>query len=975
MPFDEDSPVGRVRLSEEALSRLEQDLRAHVEGEVRFDAGSRALYAMDASNYREIPICVVLPRGAESIAAAVEVCRDHDVPILMRGGGTSLGGQTTNVAVVIDTSKYCNTIIEVDPETKTAWVEPGVVLDDLRASAYDRHKLTFGPDPSTHSWCTIGGMIGNNACGVHALMAGRTSDNVEELEIITYDGLRMTVGATADDELERIISEGGRRGEIYGRLRELRDRYADLIRQRFPQIPRRVSGYNLDELLPERGFHVARALVGTEGTCATVLRAKLRLVPWPAHRVLLVIAYDSIFEAADAIAQVRALEPLAVEAIDEHLIKNLLKKHMKEDDLGLLPEGGSSYLMVQFGSDDAKEAEDQARSALENLRKDPGMKDARVLVDEGQRGRIWEIRESGLGATAWVPGEDDTYPGWEDSAVAPEDLGAYARDLYALYEKYGYTGALYGHFGDGLIHTRISFNLHTKGELEKYRRFVHEAAELVTRYGGSLSGEHGDGQARGELLPIMFGPEIIRAFEAFKSIWDPRNRMNPRRIVNAPPVTDHLRVGPQFRPKDRPTTFSFHEDHFSFVHAAMRCVGVGKCRNMQGGIMCPSYRATREERHSTRGRAHTLQEMLHDGPIASSWQAEEVREALDLCLSCKGCKRDCPVNVDMATYKAEFLSHYFKKRVRPRDAWSMGRIHLWARLIEDIPWIANIFTQTPGISQIARQLGGIHPHRPIPKFAPKTFRTGYQTPDRGEDRPLVVLWTDTFNNFFDPAVLSAAAAVLDDAGYRVEIPRTNLCCGRPLYDYGLLDNAKRLLQETMAGLEEQLERGAYVVGVEPSCTATFKDELVNLFPRDKQAERLASRTYLFSEFLDKVADYDPPRIDGTAIVHGHCNHKAIFGMASDKAILDKTGLDHQVLANGCCGMAGPFGYVTHKYDVSKKIYGHELAPFVRDAGTETLIISDGFSCREQVEQLDGRKTISLPEVLAEAVKRRACGAP
>jgi FAD/FMN-containing dehydrogenase/Fe-S oxidoreductase len=986
MPYDknrsdENGAAQSPEAADGAARHLEQDLKARVDGEVRFDSGSRALYTMDASNYREAPIGVVLPRSVDAIAAAVAVCRDHDVPILMRGGGTSLGGQTTNAAVVIDASKYCNAIIDIDPGRRIATVEPGVVLDDLRAAAFSRHKLTFGPDPSTHSWCTLGGMIGNNACGVHALMAGRTSDNVEELEIVTYDGLRMRVGPTPDDALERIIAEGGRRGEIYAGLRDLRDRYADRIRACFPQIPRRVSGYNLDELLPERGFHVARALVGSEGTLATVLRAKLRLVPWPEHRVLVVVGYDSVFHAADAIPKLRDLQPLGIEAIDEKLIEDMRKKNMRQEDVKLLPQG-SSFLLVQFGADDPGQAKDIAQAALERIEGDPemrGVQGADIIADESQRARIWEVREAALAATAWVPDSDDTWPGWEDSAVAPEDLGAYARDLYGLYDKYGYRGALYGHFGDGLIHTRISFHLRSQDETEKYGRFVKEAAELIARYRGSLSGEHGDGLARSALLPIMFGSEIVQAFEEFKAIWDPRARMNPGRIVNAPAPTQHLRIGPGFRAREPETTFSFHENHFSFVQAAMRCVGVGKCRKMRGGVMCPSYRATREERHSTRGRAHTLQEMLRGDPVATSWQSEEVHDALDLCLSCKGCKSDCPVNVDMATYKAEFHSHYYRKRMRPRDALSMGRIHVWTRLIERAPWLGNIVTQTPGISRIAKEIGGIHPLRPLPSFARKTFRSGYRATRNGNGgnagngnkggRPLVVLWTDTFNNFFSPNALSAAAEVLEDAGYRVEIPATNLCCGRPLYEYGLLKDAKRLLKQTMAGLNHQLDQGACVVGVEPSCMATFKDELVNLFPDDAQAKRLAERSFLFAEFLDTVAHYQPPRIEATAIVHCHCNHKAIFGMDSDGALLNKTGMDFEILGNGCCGMAGPFGYITHKYDVSKKIYEHELAPAIDTASRQTLIISDGFSCREQIRQLAGRETTSLPEVLAGALRR------
>ena len=961
------------------LGRLEKDLRDRVSGEVRFDTGSIALYTQDSSNYREVPLGVVIPYDVEAIAAAVAVCRDHDVPVLHRGGGTSLAGQCTNNALVIDGSKYCRKVIEIDPERRIAKVEPGTRLDELRDAA-NAHGLTFGPDPATHEYNTLGGMIGNNSGGVHSVIAGTTVDNVEDLEIVTYDGLRMTVGPTSEEELAGIIAAGGRRGEIYRGLRDLRDRYADAIRRRYTDIPRRVSGYSLDQLLPECGFHVARALVGSEGTCVTVLRATLRLISDPPKKVLLAVGFDSVFHAADAVPAVRAHGPRAIEGIDELLVENMRTKHLLVEDLKELP-GGKAWLIVQFGGETVEEAVAQAQRLAEDLRGNRDVRDTRLLKTPEEQQRIWDVREAGLGATAFVPGmKRDSWPGWEDSAVRPDQLGSYIRELKDLYDRYDYHGSMYGHFGDGLIHSRIDFGLHTRADVDRFRRFMFDAARLVARYGGTLSGEHGDGQARAELLPICYGEELVRGFEAFKAIWDPRNRMNPGRVVHPRPLDVDLRLGPRFKPPKVETVFSYAGDGFSFARATQRCVGVSKCRRLDGGTMCPSYRATHEERHTTRGRAHMLQEMLQGDPVRKLWRSDAVREALDLCLSCKGCRSDCPVNVDMATYKAEFLHHYYKGRLRPRAAYAMGEIHLWARLLEPVAGLVNLFTQTPGLKQLPNWVAGIHPARTPPAFAMRSFRRSYRPNGNGRgdtrrDGPLVVLWTDTFNNHFTPGPLHAAAEVLEAAGCRVELPRANLCCGRPLYDYGLLGQAKRTLRRTMAGLREQLDRGAYVVGVEPSCLATFRDELPNLFPKDAAARRLAGRAMLFGEFLDKVLHYDPPGMQGRAILRAHCNHKSVFGVEHDKAVLGRTGLDFEWLDDNCCGMAGAFGYEVRKYGVSLRIAEDVTLPAIRMAPPETRIVCDGFSCREQIRQLAGREVVTLPELICEGLRKGGKAGP
>ncbi len=702
-----------------AAEPLAAELRSVVGGEVRFDSGSRALYATDASNYRQVPIGVVVPRTLDDIVETVAVARRYQAPILMRGGGTSLAGQTCNVAIVLDTSKYLNRVLALDVDARTAEVEPGVVCDVLRDAA-EAHELTFGPDPSTHSRCTLGGMIGNNACGAHSVMAGKTAENIESLEILTYDGLRMRVGPTSEGELEAIIGEGGRKGEIYAQLKALRDHYADAIRTQFPKIRRRVSGFNLEELLPENGFNVARALVGTEGTCVVTLSATARLVPSPPHRVLLVLGYPDICVAADHAPELVAQGALCVEGLDENIINDMRKKGMELGAIRLLP-GGDAWLMVEFGGETREEALAKAHAALNEQRARGAVAGGEVFAEPRDQRIVWSIRENGAAATNAVPGEPESYPGWEDAAVDPSQVGDYLRDYRKLLERYGYRSSLYGHFGDGCIHGRVTFDLHSEQGLAQWRSFMEEATDLVVKYGGSLSGEHGDGQARAELLPRMYSAEIMQAFREFKAIWDPHNRMNPGKLVDPYRLDENLRTGPDYRPADPPTVMSFYRDEGSFAQAAGRCVGAGKCRRHEGGVMCPSYRATREERDSTRGRARMLFEMVQGDPLNGGWDDPYVKESLDLCLSCKSCRAECPVQVDMASYKAEFLHHYHQHHRRPLQAYTIGLIHQWARIAGRVPWLVNALTRAPGISRLLKAIAGIAPQRSIPRFRPRSI--------------------------------------------------------------------------------------------------------------------------------------------------------------------------------------------------------------------------------------------------------------
>lgn len=956
------------------LAGLERDLHEGVEAEVRFDAGTRALYSTAAGNYRQVPIGVVIPRTERALIDAVAICRRYSAPILTRGGGTSLAGQTCNVAVVLDISKYLRKIIEIDYQSKRARVEPGVVLDDLRKAA-ERQHLTFAPDPSTHSHCTLGGMIGNNSCGVHSVMGGKTVDNIESMRVLTYDGLEFEVGETRDEDLESIIRAGGRRGEIYAALKSLRDRYQELIRERYPRIPRRVSGYNLDQLLPENGFHVARALVGSEGTCVTVLEATARLMDSPPARSVLVLGYPDVYSAGDHVTQVLSFGPIGLEGLDDRLINDIKKKHKATNDLELLPKG-DGWLVVEFGGETRAESHAHARKAMEGLKKLANPPDMRLYDSKEQEERLRELRESGLGATAWVPGAPVTWEGWEDSAVPPQRLGDYLRSFRKLLDKYEYGCDLYGHFGQGCVHTRIDFDLESEPGIQKYRDFTHEAAELVVRFGGSLSGEHGDGQSRAELLPIMFGEELVNAFREFKRIWDPEWKMNPGKIVDPYRRDENLRLGAQYQPWRPATHFRYPDDSWTFPRTALRCVGIGNCRREEGGTMCPSYMVTREEQHSTRGRSRLLFEMLKGEVIRDGWREESVHEALDLCLSCKGCKGDCPVNVDMATYKAEFLSHYYAGRVRPRHAYAIGLIHRSSRIASAVPRLANFFTQTPVLASIAKAAAGIAAERRIPPYAAEPFKKWFQRrrkngsgADGAASKPPVILWADTFNNFFHPQIAQAAVEVLESAGFWVRVPRKNLCCGRPLYDYGMLGSAKRLLRETLEVLRPRIRAGVPVVVLEPSCAAVFRDELVNLYPHDEDAQRLSKQTFLLSEFLhEHAADYQPPRLTRKALVHGHCHHRAVMTMKAEEAIFKKMGLGYTLLDSGCCGMAGGFGFEKEHYDISVKVGERVLLPAVRRADRDTLIIANGFSCREQIAQTTDREALHLAQIIQMAMR-------
>ncbi|MFH8594067.1 FAD-binding and (Fe-S)-binding domain-containing protein [Streptomyces rimosus] len=932
---------------------LARELSAAVRGEVSAAAGDRALMTMDASNYRRIPQAVVAPRDVEDVAAVLRVCRERGVPVVPRGGGTSIAGQATGLGVVLDFTRHLRRIVALDPEAATAVVQPGVVLDDLRAAAA-AHGLTFGPDPSTHSRCTLGGMIGNNSCGSHSVAWGTTADSVRELEVLTYGGERLRAGRgpAALDALPPRLRDG---------VRELVNGDLALLRTGYPELPRRISGYALDALLPEQGTDLARALTGSEGTLGVLTEATVALVRPPAAKVLAVLGYADESAAAEAAHTLLPYKPLTVEGMAADLVGSAAG----------LPKGGA-WLFVEMGGDEPAEALARA----EKLCRDAGTATTghTVVTDPARQRALWRVREDASGTATRMPDGSEAWPGWEDCAVPPERLGPYLRDFRSLLAQHGLRGTPYGHFGDGCIHVRIDFDLLTAPGIRRFREFSGDLAELVVAHGGSLSGEHGDGQARAELLPKMYGPELVGLFGRFKDLWDPAGGLNPGMLVRPDRMDANLRFAPlPKRPVD--VEFGYPHDGGDFSAAVRRCVGVAKCRNAApstSAVMCPSYRATGEERHSTRGRARLLHEMLAGEVVTDGWRSEEVRDALDLCLSCKGCRSDCPVGVDMATYKAEFLHHHYAGRLRPAAHYSMGRLPRWLHAAAPVAPLLNALARTP-LAGAAKRLGGIAPQRAIPEVATEPFVRWWakRMPAQAPAGPTLLLWPDTFTNYLAPEVGRAAVRVLEAAGLSVRLPpaqrRRPLCCGLTYVSTGQLDQARAVMRRTVNALDPLLADGTPLTVLEPSCAAALRTDLPELLPDDPRAARLAASVRTFAQALEEQApDWEPPRLDRPAVGQTHCHQHAVLGEAAEQRLRERAGLTGG-LSGGCCGLAGNFGFERGHYDVSVACAEEQLLPSVREAAPGTEVLADGFSCRTQITQLTDRRARHLAEVLAEAL--------
>ncbi|MFE1480353.1 FAD-binding and (Fe-S)-binding domain-containing protein [Streptomyces fimicarius] len=935
-------------------------LRSAVRGTSDFGATARALTTMDASNHRRVPLGVLAPRDAEDIAAALAVCREHGVPVVARGGGMSIAGQATGTGLVLDLTRHLRTVLDLDPAARTAVVQPGVILDDLRAAAAP-HGLTFGPDPSTHSRCTLGGMIGNNSCGAHSVAWGTTADNVRALSVVRYGGeaLRLEQGSGARPEGAR----GTRGATAHGPegVTELIASHLALLRTGYPDLPRRISGYALDALLPEHpgGPDPVRAFCGSEGTLGVVTEATVRLVEAPRARALAVLGYADESAAADAAPGLLPYGPLTVEGMAADLVR----------EAAGLPRG-AAWLFVETGGDTPAEA----RAHAERVLRAADAVDGTVVTDPAGQRALWRIREDAAGTATRTPDGSEAWPGWEDCAVPPARLGAYLRDFRALLAEHGLRGTPYGHFGDGCIHVRIDFDLISPEGVARFRRFSEETADLVVAHGGSLSGEHGDGQARAELLPRMYGDELVALFGQFKDLWDPSGGLNPGILARPARLDENLRfaVLPK-RPVD--VEFGYPQDGGDFAGAVRRCVGVAKCRTEKAGgadVMCPSFRATGEEAHSTRGRARLLHEMLAGEVITDGWRSTEVRDALDLCLSCKGCRSDCPVGVDMATYKAEFLHHHYKGRLRPAAHYAMGRLPLWLRPAAPFARPLNALARLRPLAALAKRLAGIAPERTIPVLATETYsrwlrrHQGGGTHILSSDR-VVALWADTFTEHLSPQVGRAAVRVLEEATGRTVLPPVpGLCCGLTYVSTGQLDAARRVMRRTLDRLG--LFPGHPLVVLEPSCAATLRTDLPELLPDDPRAAELAASVRTFAQYLEEYApDWTPPRLDRPAAGQTHCHQHAVLGDAAERRLRERLGLTGE-LSGGCCGLAGNFGFEKGHWEVSAACAEEQLLPAVREAEPGTELLADGFSCRTQLDQLAGRRARHLAEVIAEELE-------
>ncbi|MFC4223942.1 FAD-binding and (Fe-S)-binding domain-containing protein [Lysinibacter cavernae] len=947
---------------------------------LRTDLTTLAAYVSDASIYRRKPHAVLEPRNVDEIRQGIALARQNNWPITGRGGGTSVAGNAIGEGLIIDTSRYFNQILEVDAERRVARVQPGVICDQLRDAAAE-FGLTYGPDPSTHARCTIGGMVGNNACGSHSVAWGTAADNLVSMWVMLDDGreIELTPDGCSDPTID-------------AKLRDLRDNNLAMLRTELGRFPRQVSGYGLHYLLPEKGFDVARAFVGSEGTCGIITELTVTLVEKPRATALAVLAFPTVFDAAAASAGLRLPGVYTIEGMGSDLLGALRSKPGQQDAGRELPasETAGGWLFCETGADTREEAEGIAAALVAGL--DGNLAASDIVLGAAEARALWRIREASAGIVTRLPDGGEAWPGWEDSAVPPEHLAEYLRDLYALMDESGLRGIPFGHFGEGCVHLRLSFDLYSDEGVAAYRRFMERAADIVAGYGGSLSGEHGDGRARSELLHKVFSKQAMRAFREFKTIFDPSGRFNPGVLVDPDAIDDRIRPGKAQRANELIPVHALSRDNGSFVAAVNRCVGVGACRS-DVGSMCPSFQATGDEVHSTRGRARVLSEMLRGETIADGWRSTEVKDALDLCLSCKACSSECPVNVDMATYKSEFLNRFYHRRLRPMAHYTMGWLPLLMRYMHKVPGVirlANAVLSVRWIEEVVKRLGGIEPKRRMIAFAPQTMTSWFRKrgavsadtdgalksvgsallTGRGTVEPqrTVMLWPDTFSNFNSPAVGIAAVEVLEALGYNVIIPKKDVCCGLTWHSTGQLEQTKRVLTATLDALEPAIAANIPIVGLEPSCTVMLADECPELLPNDQRAKHLAKLMVTLAEIVD---NHDGPwpfgQLDVPAVTQVHCHQEAKGSYDADASVLEKVGVCNDVVGAGCCGLAGNFGFEPGHFEISQTLAERELFPKIRGRADDTLVLADGFSCRTQVSQGTGVEAQHLAQVLRSAL--------
>ncbi|MDO2934199.1 FAD-binding and (Fe-S)-binding domain-containing protein [Paeniglutamicibacter sulfureus] len=950
----------------------------NIRSRLRTDMTARAAYVSDASIFRRLPAAILEVRSEKDIAEAIAYAAAEGMSVTSRGGGTSVAGNAIGEGLVLDTSRYFNRILEIDPVAQTARIQPGVICDQLRDAAAE-FGLTYGPDPSTHSRCTVGGMVANNACGSHSLAWGTAADNVESVRVMLSDGSTVTLGSTGTDNHQLNVE-----------LKKLRDGNLAPLRTELGRFPRQVSGYGLHYLLPENGFNTARAFAGTEGTCGVITELTVKLVKKPKATALVVLAFETVFDAAAAAATMRRPGITTAEGMGGDLLDALRSRPGQELAGSELPgmaggyangvEKAGGWLYCETAGRTPVEAQAIADAlAVEYLDADSvAAIDAVVVADPGAVRTLWRIREASAGIVTRLPDGGEAWPSWEDSAVPPEHLADYLRDLYALMAEHGLRGIPFGHFGEGCVHVRISFTLGTEEGLAVFRSFMEAAAETVARYGGSLSGEHGDGRARSELLDRIYSPEVLDAFKGFKKIFDPTGIFNPGVLIDPEKIDDRLRPGPGQRKHELLPVHVLTRDKGSLVNGVNRCVGVGACRSAEGA-MCPSFQATGDEVHSTRGRARVLSEMFRGESLPSAYKSEEVKEALDLCLSCKACASECPVNVDMATYKSEFLHRFYEKRLRPMAHYTMGWLPVLTRILHSIPGAANAtnaLLRFKPMEMLVKKLGGIEPTRNMIAFAPESLQAWSRKRGSAPSSPdkTVVLWPDSFNNHLDTGPGKAAVEVLEALGYTVVIPDGFVCCGLTWHSTGQLDAARKVIRHTLKVMEPLLDAGYPVIGLEPSCTVMLGHEITELVPNDPRAAALAAAMVPFGELVAKHVPVDGKpsaawpfgTLNVGAVSQVHCHERSQGDHLPSSKVLAAVGINEREIETGCCGLAGNWGFEPGHAELSRSLGERELFPAIRGRAEGDFVLADGFSCRTQISEGTDASGMHLAQVLVAA---------
>jgi len=963
-------------ITSEVIAALERELRWRIEGEVRFDLYSRMLYSTDASNYQIEPIGVVIPRSYDDVRWTVELTRRYGVPLLPRGGGSSLAGQAVGRAVVIDFSKYLNQVLDIDPASRTVRVQPGIVLAQLNAKLR-RFGLMFGPDPASADRATIGGVIGNNASGSHSILYGMTADHVLEAHTLLADGSELTFRALDWSEVERRAATDTREGQLYRELLRLRTQYGDAIARDFPKHWRRASGYGLPVLL-EPQLNVARLLASSEGTLAIGLEYTLNLVPTPRLTGLVLLQFDDLVAAMEAVPTLLETGPSAVELMDGLLIRLTREQPGYAPRIAFLRGNPEALLMVEYYAENERELQDKFQRLLQLVEQRKIGRDPIAIADRQQQADVWAVRKAGLGLLYSIRGDYKPIACIEDVSVPVEHLAEYVREILRLVAEHGTKAAFYAHASAGCLHVRPLVNLKTAEGVRTMRALTEGSLELAKRFGGVLSGEHGDGLARGELNPLLFGPTLYQCMRELKAAFDPLHLLNPGKVVDCPPLDQNLRYGPDYRPIEPKTFFRFAQDG-GFLRAIEMCNGAGVCRKLGTGTMCPSYMATRDERDTTRARANALRNALA-GRILEPRHFTDPRtyEVLDLCLACKACKTECPSSVDMARIKAEFLAQYYAAHGTPLRARAFGHIHLLNRLGSRTAPISNLLLRSP-LGSVGKRLLGVHPARSLPTFARVPFDRWFReqhVPQTDGVRGPVIYFHDTFVTYNYPEIGRATVALLEAAGYQVLVLERRRCCGRPMISKGLLREAQRLARENVALLAPFARAGIPIVGTEPSCILTFRDEYPDLLPESEDLRIVAQQSFLLDEFLVRAVEQDgaalPWRQDAgpRVLFHGHCHQKALVGVKHSLALLRAAGCHVEESGAGCCGMAGSFGYEAEHYTVSEKIGADRLFPKVLEQPADALVAVMGVSCREQIAHFTHRRPLHLAEVLAQRLDRR-----